>query len=108
MGLKPTIRGTERLMSCGPVAPIGQLLTPVRRLHLGEVLRLPACLGSVAVAAQIEADGFVDAGAARLAQLRRQQIQLALQLWLHPHTKHHGGSCSTLRITLALLAAAAP
>ena len=108
MGLKPTIRGTERLLSCGPVAPIGQLLTPVGWLHLGEMLRLPACLGSVAVAAQIEADGFVDAGAARLAQLRRQQIQLALQLWLHPHTKHHGGSCSTLRITLALLAAAAP
>ena len=67
-------------MSCGPVVPVGQLLTPVGRLHLGEVFRLPACLGSVAVAAQIEADGFADAGAARLAQLERQLIQLALQL----------------------------
>ena len=54
MGLKPTIRGTERLLSCGPVAPIGQLLTPVVRLHLGEVLRLPACLGNVAMAAVVQ------------------------------------------------------
>ena len=78
-------------MSCGPVVPVGQLLTPVHRLHLGEVFRLPACLGSVAVAAQIEADGFADAGAASLAQLECQLIQLALQLWFHPHTGHHGG-----------------
>jgi hypothetical protein len=40
------------------------------------------------VAAQIEADGFADAGAARLAQLG-------------PHTEHHGGRRTTLRITLA-------
>jgi len=33
MGLKATNRGTERLLSCGPVAPVGQLLTPVRRIH---------------------------------------------------------------------------
>jgi hypothetical protein len=92
MGLKPPVRGTERLLSCGPVDPIGQLLTPVRLLHLSEVLRLPACLGSVSVAAQIKADGFADAGAARLAQLQRQLIQLALQLWLNPHTEHHGRS----------------
>lgn len=50
-------------------------------LHLGEVFGLAACLGSVAVAGQIVADGLADAGAAGLAQL-------ALKLWLHPHTEH--------------------
>ena len=49
-------------------------------LHPGEMFRLAACLGSVAVAGLIVADGLADAGDARVAQLERQLIQLALQL----------------------------
>jgi hypothetical protein len=60
----------------------------VRRLHPGEVFRLAACLGSVAVAGQIVADGLAGAGAAGLAQLPGELTQPPLKFRLQLHSEH--------------------
>jgi hypothetical protein len=53
----------------------------------------------VAVAEQVLADGLADAGTAALAQLTRQLVELPLQLGLHSHADHHGGTRATLHTT---------
>jgi hypothetical protein len=54
------------------------MLTPVRLLQLGQVLRLTSRLLTVAVAGQVLTNHLTNAGTEALAQLPRQLIELPL------------------------------
>jgi len=59
------------------------------QFQLGQPLRLPACFFAIAVAQEVLGNGVSHAGAAALAELPGQLIELPLEFRIHPHPDRH-------------------